>query len=307
VSARAKRAGPGGLASQDLTGTWTNASYTWLQRPKALVGKPLVLTPAEAEAYEGPRRRLRGELASKEDALGQNESEFPDNGAGLARIGGEVRSSWIVDPADGRIPWKPEAQARLKIGRDTGDYDNVEARDTDERCLTNASGFAPLVNSHDANLIQIVQTKGWVAIVGEKNHETRIVQIVGDGAPAPGAGPAGDGLGSWTGVSLGHWEGATLVVETTRLRRGVTKVSDDLYLSDQARVTERFIRTGSGEIAYRFVVSDPSLFTQVWRGEEIFRPAEGRMFEYACHEGNYSLAGLLQGARYVEAHPPAGP
>ena len=288
-------AGPGlagarRAAAADLTGTWTNASYTWLQRPKAL--KTLVLSPAEAEAYEAPRRGLRGELASKADDLGQNESEFPDNGPGLARIRGEIRSSWIVEPADGRIPWKAEARARLHLGRDTGDYDNVEARDTDERCLTEASGFAPLLNSHDANLIEIVQTPRWVAIVGEKNHETRIVDLSGAGGPRPG---------SWTGVSRGRWEGATLVVATTDLRPGATKIADDLYLSDRARVTERFTRTGPGEISYLFEIDDPSLFTQVWRGEEVFRPAEGRMFEYACHEGNYSLPGILAGARQAAA------
>ncbi|HZZ33315.1 MAG TPA: hypothetical protein VFE10_15125 [Phenylobacterium sp.] len=279
----------------DLTGVWTNAWYTWLQRPKAF--KALVVPPAEAEAYEAPRRAHKGELIDPvHDVLGQNESEFPDNGPGLARIRGEIRSSWIVDPADGRIPWKPEARTRLHIGRDTEDYDNVEARDTDERCLTNASGAAPLVNSHDANLIQIVQTPGWLAIVGEKDHETRIVEIVGPGLDARRS----MALGSWTGVSRGHWDGATLVVETTDLRPGATKISDDIYLSEHARVTERFTRTGPNAIAYQFEVEDPTLFTQVWRGEEVFRTAEGPMYEYACHEGNYSLPGILRAARAAD-------
>jgi len=96
---------------------------------------------------------------------------------------------------------------------------------------------------------------------------------------------------------VGHWEGATLVVVTTDLRPGLTKVSDELKLSDHARVVERFTRTGPREISYLFEVSDPTLFTQTWRGEMVFRPAEGPLYEYACHEGNYSLPSILAAAR----------
>ncbi|MFI4966660.1 MAG: hypothetical protein ACHP9T_14985 [Caulobacterales bacterium] len=298
AAAGAARAGPRRSPPPpgDLTGTWTNAWYTKLQRPKAF--KALVATPAEAAAYEAPRRAHRGELITAEDVVGQNESEFPDNGPGLAPIRGELRSSWITDPADGRIPWTAEARAHVHIGRDSDDYDNVEGRETDERCLTTAGGAAPIVNSHDTNLIQIVQTPGWVVIVGEKNHETRIIDL-GNG---PGAGQA---LGNWLGASVGHWEGATLVVETTGLRPGLTKVSDELKLSDRARVVERFTRTGPKEISYLFEVSDPTLFTQAWRGEMVFRPAEGPMYEYACHEGNYSLPSILAAARQGNQPAPA--
>ncbi len=278
----------------DLTGTWTNAWYTKLERPKAF--KTLVISTAEAEAYEAPRRRLHGELLDSHDVLGQAESEFPENGPGLARIRGEIRTSWITDPPDGRIPWTDEARKRLSIGKEPPDiYDNVENRDTDERCLTNSSGVAPLINSHDANLIEIVQTGDAIVIVGEKNHEARIVRMDGADGLSREA-----GLGRWTGVSAGRWEGATLVVETTRLRPGVTKLDDDVYLSDRARVVECFTRTGPHEIAYLFRVEDTSLFTRPWRGEMVFRTAEGRMFEYACHEGNYSLPGILAAARAME-------
>jgi len=295
IAKQAVAKGAAAKAARDLTGVWTNAWYTWLERPKAL--KALVVTPAEAAAYEHPRRALHGELASKADDLGQNESEFPDNGPGLARIGGQIRSSWIVDPPDGKIPWIPAMRKALRIGLPpVEDYDNVEQRDTDERCLTAASGAAPLVNSHDANLIQIVQAPGWLAIVGERDHETRIVELRGPGQ----RGPAPPALGSWMGASVGHWEGATLVVETTNLRPGFTKIIDDFFLTEHARVTERFTRTGPHEISYGFVVEDPTLFTQAWRGEMVLRTAEGRMFEYACHEGNYSLPNILRAARASE-------
>jgi len=240
------------------------------------------------------------------DVLGQNESEFPDNGPGLARIRGEIRSSWIVDPADGKVPWTEEARKRLYVGgHPPEDYDNVEARDTDERCLTTPGAAAPILNSHDANLIQIVQAPGWLAIVGEKNHDTRIVRLEGAGGGPNLAGLGAGGLGSWSGASVGHWEGATLVVRTTGLRPGLTKIHDDLTLSDRARVVERFTRTGPTEITYLFEVDDPTLFTRPWRGEMVFRPAEGQLYEYACHEGNYSLPSILRAARQGNQTPAA--
>ena len=289
---RAKAAPP-----RDLTGVWTNAWYTKLQRPSAF--KTLVVAPADAEAYEAPRRALHGEVVRKEDAVGQDESEFPDNGPGLAKVHGEIRSSWIVDPPDGKIPWTAAARERLHLDkRLPEDFDNVESRDTDERCLTTNSAGAPIINSHDANLIQIVQTRDHVAIVTEKNSEVRIVRL----AAAPAAEPP-TALGALYGVSVGWWEGRTLVVETTGLRPGLTKIADDLSLSDRARVTERFTRTGAAEISYLFEVDDPTLFTRPWRGEMVFRPAEGRMFEYACHEGNYSLPSILAAARQGNQEP----
>jgi hypothetical protein len=293
-----------GPAPADLTGVWTNAWYTRLQRPKAFKG--LVVTPAEAEAYEAPRRAHKGELISKQDLLGQNESEFPDNGPGLARIHGEIRSSWIVDPPDGRIPWTDAAKKRLPIVAEPPDvYDNVEDRETDERCLTTTGGSAPIINSHDGNVVQIVQTPGWLAIVGEKNHEVRLVRIAGAGAPlpAPGADPR---LRDWQGESVGRWEGATLVVETYGLRAGATKMDENLYFSEHTRVVERFMRSAPGEIAYGFTVEDPTLFTRAWRAEMVFRAEPRGIFEYACHEGNYSLPGILRAARMADGKAATG-
>jgi hypothetical protein len=314
LGAAAAMAGVGGAAwagarakpppPRDLTGVWTNAWYTELQRPDAF--KTLVVTPAEAEAYEAPRRALNGEIVRKEDAVGQAESEFPDNGPGLARIRGEIRSSWIIDPPDGKIPWTAQARERLHLDKKPPEkFDNVEDRDTDERCLTTNSAGAPMINSHDANLVQIVQTKDYVAIVTEKNSVVRIIRLAGAGGGAPTE-PA-SGLGALYGVSVGRWEDETLVVETTRLRPGMTKIADNLSLSDRARVTERFTRTGAAEISYLFEVDDPTLFARPWRGEMVFRPAEGRMFEYACHEGNYSLPSILAAARQGNQTPAAEP
>jgi hypothetical protein len=299
--AAAAGAGLGGSAwarpralARDLTGVWTNAWYTRLERPKEFKG--LVATPAEAEAFEAPRRAMRGALPDPDDVLGQNESEFADHGPGLARIRGEIRSSWIVEPPDGKIPYTAEARERLGIGKPRReDYDHVEQRPMDERCLTVPGVFAPMTNWHDGNIVEIVQTPDWLVIVGEKNHDTRIVRL---GDPPPGEPPPAPG--GWKGVSVGRWDGATLVIETTGLRPGLTTVGFGLKLSEHARVVERLTRSGPAEIAYLFEVEDPSLFSRPWKGELVFRAAEGRLFEYACHEGNYSLTSILSGARQAE-------
>lgn len=234
----------------DLTGTWTNAWYTDLQRPPEF--KALVATPQEAEAYEAPRRALHGMIVEKDDELGQAEAEFNDKGPGLARIRGEIRTSWIVDPVDGRIPFTDDVRARLGIGKPPVEkYDNVEDRPTDERCLTARGQGAPILNSPDTNTIQIVQTPGDIVIVSEKNHDARVVRM--DGSPAAVWEPR-DGMG----VSVGHWRGATLVVETTRRRPGLSRVGG-LTLSGAARVVEEFTRTAPDEITYTFHVEDFSL------------------------------------------------
>ena len=297
-------------APADLTGVWTNAWYTKLERPAAF--KALAATPAEAAAYEAPRRAHGGEIIdSPQDALGQNATEFPDNGPGLARIRGELRTSWIVDPADGKVPWRPDAATARALGQPSANFDNPEARDTEERCLTNPGAAAPILNDHDANLVQFVQTGdartgGWLAIYGEKNHQVRIVRILPAGQ-TPQIDPREQGVTDWLGTSLGHWEGATLVVETSAFRPGITLINRQLLVTGKARVTERFTRTptgtgaGPGEIAYTFQVTDETLYTQPIRGEMVFRPAEGAIYEYACHEGNYGLPNILAGARATEA------
>jgi len=289
-------------AAPDLTGTWTNAWYTHLERPKAL--KTLVVSPAEAEAFEAPRRAHAGELIDKvHDEVGQAESEFSDNGPGLARIGGGIRSSWIVDPPDGRVPWKAGVQKMLRLD-EPSPLDNPEDLDPDELCTTREGGAAPLLNSHDANMTTIVQAPGALIIWGEKMHETRIVRIVGSAAEAVASDPRAAGLTTPDGVAVGWWEGETLVVRNTGLA-GRTKVGDELWLSGSGVVTERFTRVrppaGPDELRYAFEVDDPAFFTRAWKGEMVFRRSAKLEYEYACHEGNYFIGDALLGARRAEA------
>ncbi|MBL8555594.1 MAG: hypothetical protein JNL41_15075 [Phenylobacterium sp.] len=281
-------------AAKALDGVWTLGTYTDFQRPKELEAS--VLTPAEAEAYEAPRRALRGMLREKDEELGQSESEFNERGHALTRVNGQIRASWIVDPADGRIPYNAETKARLGLEKEKREErrDNPEDLSGMTRCLTNQAAGAPMMGAPDTNLFEIVTTPDHVAILTEKYHEVRIVRLGAAERPDPRA-------GDWIGHSTGRWEGDTLVVETTGFRPGDTGRGAGLYLSGRSRVTERFTRLGPGALLYRFTVEDPALYTQVWRGEIVLDKARGRIFEFACHEGNYALPNILGGARYEEA------
>ena len=283
----------------DLEGVWTLGTYTDFQRPKDL--KALVLTPAEAEAYEAPRQALHGMVRETDGGVGQSESEFNERGQALARVAGQIRSSWIVDPANGQIPYTTEARARLGLGQDkpSDPKDNPEELNSLTRCLTNQAAGAPMFGAPDTNLFQIVQTPGHVAILTEKYHEVRVVRLAAGARPSLLT-------GAWIGDSVGRWEGKTLVVETTGFRAGDTVRGGGLHLSEHSRVVERFSRSGPDTLLYQYTVEDPSLFTQAWRGEMSLDRARGRIFEFACHEGNYSLPGILAGARHEEAMA-AGP
>ncbi|CAN5384389.1 hypothetical protein BH09PSE2_BH09PSE2_18110 [soil metagenome] len=279
---------PEAPSTTDIEGLWTNASYTRLQRPKKL--KSLVMTPDEAKVYEATLTKYHGVPSNPMDHLGQNDSEFPDSGEGLAKIRGQLRTSWIVSPADGRVPYTAEAKARLHIGDPDFEesFDNPEDRPDGERCISSNGDSPPQMSEQDANLVQIVRTKDHVAIYSEKNHEFRIIPLTT--VRTPNQPP------SWAGNSIGRFEGATLVVETQGFRREVMD-RDFFFHSGDAKVTERFTRTGPGELLYEFTVVDPKTFTQPLRGEELFRATKGPIYEYTCHEGNYSLPSIMKAAR----------
>ena len=293
AGARAEPYQPPRLADgrPDLQGAWTNGSLTHLQRPQGL--KTATLSEAEATAWEnGPGGRPQA------DEIGQAASEWIA-GEKLSRIDGQARTSWITFPPDGRLPYSPAGRKRLQAAQAAHDnnFDNPEARPASERCLTGVASVAgpPMLNAaYNANY-QIVQTPDAVVIVAEMNHDARIVHI-GSVAPLPGV------IRQWTGESVGHWEGDTLVIETTGFHPLASfRAPTQLYLSPDARVTERLTRVSPGAIRYAFEVDDPQMFTAVWRADMLLRPAEGPLFEFACHEGNYALPGILAGARRTEA------
>lgn len=285
----------------DLEGVWDNDSMTRLQRPKAF--KRLVATPYEASAYEKERYgRFEKVIAPVDPSLpAPPEDKVTDDDRferpmGLARVRGEIRSSIIVEPEDGRLPYTAEAKtAAEKALADEEIYDHPEARPFDERCLLGAGGgVAPPILNRD--LLTIVQTPDHVVLSGEQNHETRIVRL-GDPRPPPAA------MAAWMGHSTGRWDGDTLVIETTNLSpRDAWRwnAGDWIMLTPQARITERFTRTGPGEILYSFSVDDPGAYTRTWRGELPYRRTAAQPFEFACHEGNYALTNILAGGRQKE-------
>lgn len=279
----------------DLEGLWTNATYTELERPREL--KNLVVTPEEARAWEAHLAKTGGVNVGP-DPLGQGQSEFPESGSGLMRIRGEIRGSVIIDPPDGQIPYTEEARARLGIEpRRRRSFDGPEARPEAERCLTAEGAGAPILPSPDANLLQIVQTPEALVLVSEKYHDARIVWLDRPREVREGR--------SWLGQSVGRWEGETLVVESSGFVAGTPEKAFGFHMSGETVVVERFRRVETGQIDYVFEVRDPTLFTRPWQGELVFTPSPGAMFEYACHEGNYSLTNILTAARLGRQEGPA--
>lgn len=282
----------------DLQGVWDNDSMTRLQRPKGF--KALIATPYEAAAHEKTQFEKYGKViapvdpglpAPPEDKV-TDDDRF-DRPAGLARIRSEIRSSWIVDPADGRLPYTREAKAAAeKALRDEEIYDDPEGRPFDERCLLGGGGgVAPPIINRD--LLQIVQTPDHVVLLGEQNHEARIVRLR-DRRHIPST------VRPWMGDPVGWWEGDTLVVETTNLNpldRWRWTSGEWIILTVDARIVERFTRTGPDQLIYSYAVEDPGAYTQTWRGEMPYRATPARIFEFACHEGNYALTGILAGGR----------
>jgi hypothetical protein len=282
----------------DLQGIWTNLSLTRLERPADI--KDLILKDAEAGAIERGIIDKVAHPTGAEAAVGGHETEWWD-GAGLARIDGHARTSWIVSPADGKLPYTAEGRRLRDAQRAATEkaFDGPEDRNLSERCLMPSWGASgpPVLNSPYSANYQIVQTPDRVVILAESNGEVRIVRLNSPHAPAVIRPIAGD--------SVGHWEGDTLVVETSNFRPGEA-YRPAPYLSADATVTERFTRVSPTEIRYEFSVNDPKIFTEVWRAEEPFVSTKGPLYESACHEGNYSLPGILAGARRAEGQAKTG-
>jgi len=286
-------------------GTWNSASLTPLERPSSL-GTKSFYTPAEAAAYEKKRveeaNRDRRDGPAEVD-VGRSYNElFYDRGTRLAR---GLRTSLIVDPPDGRIPpMTPEARARLKAARSyfaAHPADGPEDRPLPDRCLMFSQSGPPMIPGNYNNLYQIVQTRDSMAILAEMGNQVRIIPLVSRGPLPPTA-------RQWMGDSRGHWEGDTLVVETSNFKfneRSRFGVQYEGGLTDEnLRITERFTR-GEDFITYRATIDDPTVYTRPWTFEVTMEHADGPLYEYACHEGNYGLAGVLAGAR-AEEKPASG-
>jgi hypothetical protein len=284
----------------DLQGTYTFATITPLQRPPTLNGKD-VLTPEEAAAFEASENlRLNRDTYDPEKGA-PSAGYAPRSQGGVlsyndfwyergSKLTEDRRTSLIVDPPDGRIPFTEEARKRMAergAKSNTGKVDDYEEMSVQDRCLLGFNAGPPMISGTYNNNMQIVQTPGYVVIFTEMVHEARIIPT--DGRPH-GSAPR------WIGDSRGHWEGDTLVVETLNFKRETSLQGS----TANTKLIERFTRTGPKTIRYEFTVTDPTAYTRPWTAVEPLRAMDERLFEYACHEGNYGMAGVLRGARVKE-------
>jgi hypothetical protein len=277
----------------DLEGVWSNQTPVPLERP-AVFGDKEFFTEKEAAQFEqGALTRLLGLVSAHVPFSGELNEVWLETASGKVAPG--RRTSLVVQPADGRVPYTDEGRSRWEslpsteniILRGELPANGPEDRTETERCLTSDGIFMP--NPFYNNLHQIVQGPGYVAILSEMMHEVRVVPL--DARPHVGA-----TVRLWLGDSRGWWDGQTLVVETTNFNderhfRGATR---------NLRLVERFTRIDENTIDYRLTVTDPETFATPWTIENALRKPEGQLYEVVCHEGNYGLAAILSGARADE-------
>ena len=320
----------------DFQGFYDVATVTPIERP-ADAGGRLVLTSEEAAAVEkyelqreakdaapisgareapragGERVATKTWLEAVEQFAGGGTGGYNrfwiDQGRQIITVDGQKRSSILIDPPDGKIPaMKAEARQRLARLRAAtvdpsaseaatasgppGAFDGPESRPLAERCLlgfSSTAGPPSLPNYFYNNLKQIVQTRDTVLILNEMVHDARVVRMGGRHVP-----PA---IRRWMGDSIGWWEGDTLVIDTTNF----TSKTQFNGSSDQLHVVERIRRGDANTLVYRFTIEDPLTWDRSWTGEYPWKATEERIYEYACHEGNYARGNMLRGARQKEA------
>ncbi len=326
----------------DLQGTYDLATMTPLER---WPGDPPFLTKERAEALQRAEAERRAKSAGGDEPLppdrppppvgggvttepksffevleragggavgGYNRFWF-NQGSAYTEVGGQIRTSIVVDPPDGQVPlYNEAARKRIALARATptstaddrqdgtaappGAYDNPEQRPLSERCLLgflSTSGPPALPDYFYNDLHQIVQTPDSIMILTEMVHDARIVRMNAQHLPKT--------IRRWMGDSVGHWEGDTLVIDTTNFNdktrfRGST---------ENLHVVERFTRVDANTLLYRFTIEDPDTWDRPWSGEYTWPATDKPIYEYACHEGNYALGSVLRGARRQEAEEAA--
>ena len=304
----------------DLQGNWSNATLTPISRPP---GQPQALTSAMVKALEKIRSDSIVQLSKDSDPnrpappkggdgstgaagnVGGYNYFWIDAGDRLAIVNGEVRSSIVVDPPDGRVPaLTPEARGRnlertRRVAALGGEYAHPETRPLAERCIMSfGSNAGPpmLPNYFYNNNYTIVQSRDHVMIMTEMVHDTRIISMK-ERPRLP------DTVRPWMGDSHGAWVGDTLVVETANFN----PMQRFYGAAENFKVTERFHRVDEKTVLYRFTVEDPTTFTKPWSGELPFVRLNELIYEYACHEANYALSNILSGERQRDREAAAPP
>ena len=316
-------------AQANISGTYDVGTLTPLQRPPAF-GDNLFLSTAQAEKISAQMKQAFAADTQKSDPnraappSGQFTQGYNlfwvDPGQSSTAIDGKFRTSIITSPLNGRIPAMTDAGAKrlqgyldswriiwrnpdpttsrnngtawwLTDGGPDGPYDNLEQRPLAERCILGSRSTAgpPMLPNFYNNHKRIIQTKDHIMILTEMNHDARVIRMNAQHRPA--------NIKTWLGDSIGHWEDQTLVIETTNFTNTPALSGAD----ENLRVVERITRQKDASLRYEFQVINPTVWTEPWSGEYIWSPAEGRVYEYACHEGNYALGNVMRGARLLEA------
>ncbi len=279
----------------DLQGIWTNPTITPFERPRELAGKEF-LTEKEVKELEARAAGNRVDRPPQPGDVGAYNQFWFDSGTTVVK---SRRTSLVIDPPDGRVPVKPEAETRR-------DYDLAHVNDSYEhmslwdRCITRGipGGMFPAGYN---NAYRIVQIPGYVIILYEMIHNARIIPL--DGRPHLSA-----GVRLWDGDPRGHWEGNTLVIDTTNYNNkgwiatsAATGRIKGIPQSEKLHVVERFTRVDADTINYEVTIDDPAVYTRPWKvGIPLGRDSNYQIFEYACHEGNEAVGNILRGGRAAE-------
>jgi hypothetical protein len=281
----------------DLQGIWNNATVTPLERPKALGAKEFYTDEEFAKLMTRVRQGDVGEEAEL-GAARQNDLRYDISLYGgfditKARFASNKRTSLIVGP-EGRIPpMLPEAKQRNaeRAAKNKGhEFDSYENRPLSERCILMAQEMIPMLPAAgEGNLLQIVQGPGYVTLLHEIDHSTRVI-------PTDGRAHIPQNIHQWQGDSVGHWEGDTLVVDTTNF----TDRSAFRGSGEKLHLVERFTRTADDAMIYQFTAEDPTTWAKPWTAEIPMTETQGPVYEWACHEGNTMISTILRGARVAE-------
>ncbi len=314
-------------AAGDISGTYDVGTLTPLERPE-VYGDNLFLTEEAARGYaERIAARVAQDAAdsdpnraapTKGGNIGGYNFFWLDVGSGAANVDGKFRTSIITTPANGRIPamtayganrlqglldswqiiWRtPDPTTGKNTGvawwlnGDSGPYDNLEQRPLAERCIIGSRSTAgpPMLPNIYNNHKRIIQTPDHVMILTEMNHDARVIRLNSNHRP--------DNIRTWLGDSIGRWEGKTLVVETKNFKQTPPLSGAD----ENLQVTEYFSRNADGGLLYRFEINNPEIWSAPWSGEYPWAASDGKVYEYACHEGNYAIGNIMRGARALEA------
>jgi hypothetical protein len=280
----------------DLQGIWTDNTLTPLERPKGLGAKEFYTDEEIAELTKRARTGNVGEEgdlgAARQQAV-RYDLELYGFDPSKLRFSPNKRTSLIVGPEGVLPPMLPQARERNaeRAAKEKGhEFDSYAHRPLSERCILMNQERIPMTpGANEGNLLQIVQGPGYVTFLHEIDHSTRVI-------PTDGRPHVPQSMRLWQGDSVGHWEGNTLVVDTTNF----TNLTAYRGSSEKLHLVERFTRTADNMMTYQFTVEDPATWAKPWTAEVVWTKSKGPVYEWACHEGNTMISTILNGARVAE-------